>query len=143
MNEATRQKLPIDRRAITHKFEIANHKGYMTVGLYDDGQPGELFIKMAKEGSTISGLLDSFATAISFALQYGVPLQSLVDKFSHMRFEPQGFTKHSEIPIAKSITDYIFRWLEWRFISNPTALHAYDEMLTTTGAVQEDDTVSY
>ena len=84
MNEATRQKLPIDRRAITHKFEIAEHKGYMTVGLYDDGQPGELFIKMAKEGSTISGLLDSFATAISFALQYGVPLQSLVDKFSHM-----------------------------------------------------------
>ena len=129
MNEATREKLPNDRTAITHKFEIGNHKGYMTVGLYDDGRPGELFIKMSKEGSTISGLLDSFATAISFAFQYGAPLQSLVDKFSHMRFEPQGFTKHSKIPIAKSITDYIFRWLEWRFISNADT-EGGDEMIT-------------
>ena len=136
MNESIREKLPDDRRAITHKFEIANHKGYMTVGLYDDGRPGELFIKMSKEGSTVSGLLDSFATAISFAFQYGVPLQSLVDKFSHMRFEPQGFTKHSAIPIAKSITDYIFRWLEWRFISNADT-ESNNEMLT--GAAKEDE----
>jgi ribonucleoside-diphosphate reductase alpha chain len=114
---AVRRKLPDERRAITHKFSINEHKGYITVGLYEDGQPGEIFLVMAKEGSTISGLMDSFAAAVSIALQYGVPLQTLVDKFSHTRFEPSGFTKHPEIPIAKSITDYIFRWLASKFLS--------------------------
>jgi ribonucleoside-diphosphate reductase alpha chain len=112
-----RFKLPDERRAVTHKFSINGHEGYITVGLYDNGQPGEIFLTMAKEGSTISGLMDAFATAISLALQYGVPLKALVDKFSHMRFEPSGFTKNPEIPIAKSITDYIFRWLASRFLS--------------------------
>jgi ribonucleoside-diphosphate reductase alpha chain len=114
---AVRRKLSDERRAITHKFSINEHEGYLTVGLYDDGQPGEIFLVMAKEGSTISGLMDSLATSISIALQYGVPLQTLVDKFSHTRFEPSGFTKNPEIPIAKSITDYIFRWLASKFLS--------------------------
>jgi ribonucleoside-diphosphate reductase alpha chain len=114
---AVRRKLPDERRAITHKFSINGHEGYLTVGLYDENQPGEIFLVMAKEGSTISGLMDSFATSISLALQYGVPLQTLVDKFSHTRFEPSGFTKNPEIPIAKSITDYIFRWLASKFLS--------------------------
>src|SRR5215472_12690882 len=112
-----RKRLPAERTAITHKFEVGGHEGYITVGMYEDGSPGEIFLKMAKEGSTVSGLMDSFATAISLALQYGVPLQALVDKFSHTRFEPQGFTKNPEIPIAKSVMDYIFRWLASRFLS--------------------------
>jgi ribonucleoside-diphosphate reductase alpha chain len=111
-----RRKLPDERRSYTHKFDIAGHEGYITVGMYEDGQPGEIFITMSKEGSTISGLMDSFATAISMALQYGVPLRVLVDKFSHMRFEPSGFTKNPNIPIAKSIMDYIFRWLATKFL---------------------------
>ncbi|MCA2979145.1 MAG: vitamin B12-dependent ribonucleotide reductase [Myxococcaceae bacterium] len=111
-----RRRLSDERRAITHKFSIAGHEGYLTVGMYEDGQPGELFITMAKEGSTVSGLMDSFATAISLALQYGVPLQVLADKFSHTRFEPAGFTNNPDLPIAKSITDYIFRWLSLKFL---------------------------
>ena len=111
-----RRKLHDERKSITHKFDIAGHEGYITVGIYEDGQPGEIFITMSKEGSTISGLMDSFATAISMALQYGVPLRVLVDKFSHMRFEPSGFTKNPNIPIAKSIMDYIFRWLASKFL---------------------------
>jgi ribonucleoside-diphosphate reductase alpha chain len=111
-----RRKLPDERRSITHKFDIAGHEGYIIAGMYEDGQPGEIFITMSKEGSTISGLMDSFATAISIALQYGVPLRSLVDKFSHMRFEPSGFTKNPDIPMAKSIMDYIFRWLASKFL---------------------------
>jgi ribonucleoside-diphosphate reductase alpha chain len=111
-----RHKLPDERRSITHKFDIAGHEGYITAGMYEDGQPGEIFITMSKEGSTISGLMDSFATAISMSLQYGVPLQVLVDKFSHMRFEPSGFTKNPDIPMAKSIMDYIFRWLASKFL---------------------------
>ena len=103
-------------RSFTHKFDIAGHEGYITAGMYEDGQPGEIFITMSKEGSTISGLMDSFATAISMALQYGVPLRVLVDKFSHMRFEPSGFTKNPDIPMAKSIMDYIFRWLATKFL---------------------------
>jgi ribonucleoside-diphosphate reductase alpha chain len=114
-----RRKLPEERAAITHKFSIGGHEGYLTVGMYEDHQPGEVFITMAKEGSTISGLMDSFATAISLSLQYGVPLKVLVDKFSHTRFEPSGFTGNKDIPIAKSITDYIFRWLALKFL--PTA----------------------
>ncbi|MBI2230226.1 MAG: vitamin B12-dependent ribonucleotide reductase [Deltaproteobacteria bacterium] len=111
-----RRRLPDERRSITHKFDIAGHEGYIIAGMYEDGQPGEIFITMSKEGSTISGLMDSFATAISIALQYGVPLRSLVDKFSHMRFEPSGFTKNPDIPMAKSIMDYIFRWLASKFL---------------------------
>ena len=111
-----RRRLPAERAAVTHKFDIAGHEGYITVGLYPDGQPGEIFLKMAKEGSTVSGLMDTYATAISLALQYGVPLRDLVNKFAHVRFEPSGFTGNSEIPIAKSSVDYIFRWLGSRFL---------------------------
>jgi len=113
---ANRRRLPAERQAITHKFEVAGHEGYITVGLYENGQPGEIFLKMAKEGSTVSGLMDSFATAISLSLQYGVPLRDLVHKFSHVRFEPSGFTGNPEIPIAKSIVDYIARWLGSKFL---------------------------
>ncbi len=111
-----RRKLPDERQAITHKFSIGGHEGYITVGLYEDGQPGEIFITMAKEGSTISGLMDGFATAISFSLQYGVPLKFLADKFSHVRFEPSGWTGNQQVPYAKSILDYIFRWMGAKFI---------------------------
>ena len=112
-----RRRLPSERAAVTHKFEISGHEGYITVGLYPEGQPGEIFLKMAKEGSTVSGLMDTFATSVSLALQYGVPLRDLVNKFAHVRFEPSGFTGNSEIPIAKSTIDYIFRWLGARFLA--------------------------
>jgi ribonucleoside-diphosphate reductase alpha chain len=112
-----RRKLPDERQALTHKFDIAGHEGYITVGLFEDGQPGEIFLVMAKEGSTISGFADAFAQAISYALQYGVPLQALVDKFSHVRFEPSGMTRNPEVRFAKSIVDYIFRWLASKFLS--------------------------
>jgi ribonucleoside-diphosphate reductase alpha chain len=111
-----RRKLPDERQSITHKFSIGGHEGYITVGLFEDGTPGEVFISMAKEGSTISGLMDSFATSISYALQYGVPLKFFVDKFSHVRFEPSGWTGNKTIPYAKSIMDYIFRWLGAKFL---------------------------
>jgi ribonucleoside-diphosphate reductase alpha chain len=111
-----RRRLPDERRAVTHKFQVAGHEGYITVGLYPDGQPGEIFLKMAKEGSTVSGLMDSLATMTSLALQYGVPLRDLTNKFAHVRFEPAGFTGNSEIPIAKSIVDYVFRWMGSRFL---------------------------
>ncbi|XXF75614.1 vitamin B12-dependent ribonucleotide reductase [Myxococcaceae bacterium GXIMD 01537] len=113
---ALRRRLPDERQSITHKFSIGGHEGYLTVGMYEDGSAGELFVVMAKEGSVVSGLMDSFATSVSLALQYGVPLQVLVDKFSHTRFEPSGFTGNPAIPIAKSITDYIFRWLALKFM---------------------------
>ena len=113
---AVRRRLPDERRSITHKFDIQGHEGYITAGLYEDGTPGEIFLTMAKEGSTISGLMDAFATQTSLALQYGVPLKAMVDKFSHMRFEPSGFTRNQEIPIAKSLVDYIFRWLASHFL---------------------------
>jgi ribonucleoside-diphosphate reductase alpha chain len=119
-----RKKLPDERSAITHKFDIAGHEGYITVGLFEDGTPGEIFLVMAKEGSTISGFADAFAQAISYALQYGVPLQALVDKFSHARFEPSGMTKNPEIRFAKSIVDYIFRWLATKFLSAEAQYHA-------------------
>jgi len=112
----TRHRLPDTRRAITHKFDIAGHEGYITVGLYEDGAPGELFITMAKEGSTIGGLMDTIGTLVSLAFQYGVPLDTLVKKFAHQRFEPSGFTKNPDIRNAKSITDYLFRWLACQFI---------------------------
>jgi ribonucleoside-diphosphate reductase alpha chain len=113
---AARVKLPDERQSVTHKFSIAGHEGYLTVGLYQDGTPGEIFLRMAKEGSTISGLMDTIATMTSIALQYGVPLKALVDKFSHTRFEPSGFTNNPEIPLAKSVTDYVFRYLGNRFL---------------------------
>jgi ribonucleoside-diphosphate reductase alpha chain len=112
-----RRKLPDERHAFTHKFDIAGHEGYITVGLFEDGTPGEIFLVMAKEGSTISGFADAFAQAISYALQYGVPLQDLVDKFSHVRFEPSGMTKNPDVRFAKSIVDYIFRWMAAKFLS--------------------------
>jgi ribonucleoside-diphosphate reductase alpha chain len=121
---AVRRKLPDEREAITHKFSVGGHEGYITVGKYEDGTAGEIFITMAKEGSTISGLMDSFATMTSLALQHGVPLQLLVDKFSHTRFEPSGFTKNPEIPMAKSIMDYIFKWLSIKFLSRESQLEA-------------------
>jgi ribonucleoside-diphosphate reductase alpha chain len=110
-----RRRMSATRRSITHKFEVAGHQGYLTVGLYEDGSPGELFITMAKEGSTVGGIMDAFGTAISMCLQYGVPANTLIDKFTHSRFEPSGFTKNPEIPYAKSLVDYIFRWLALTF----------------------------
>ncbi len=114
---AVRHRLPEERPSLTHKFSIAGHEGYITVGLYPNGQPGEIFIKMAKEGSTVSGLMDSFATAVSLSLQHGVPLKVLCEKFAHTRFEPSGWTGNEHIGFAKSIMDYIFRWLQLRFLS--------------------------
>jgi ribonucleoside-diphosphate reductase alpha chain len=121
---AVRRKLPDERESITHKFSISGHEGYITVGKYEDGTPGEIFITMAKEGSTISGLMDSFATMTSLALQHGVPLNFLVDKFTHTRFEPSGFTKNPEIPMTKSIMDYIFKWLATKFLDRESQAHA-------------------
>ena len=115
-----RRRLPDERRSITHKFSIGGHKGYLTVGLYDDGTPGEIFVMMNKEGSVISGLVNALAATTSISLQYGVPLQALVNKFAHMRFEPSGFTNNPNIKIAKSIVDYIFRWMALKFL-DPTA----------------------
>ncbi len=130
-----RRKLPDERNSITHKFDIAGHEGYITVGLYEDGQPGELFLVMAKEGSTISGFADAFAQAISYALQYGVPLQDLVDKFSHVRFEPSGMTRNPDVRFAKSIVDYIFRWMAAKFLSPEAQFRAgvnnREELVTT------------
>jgi ribonucleoside-diphosphate reductase alpha chain len=111
-----RRKLPSERQSITHKFSIGGHEGYITVGMFEDGSPGEIFVTMAKEGSTISGLMDSMAVAISLTLQYGVSLKFLVDKFAHVRFEPSGWTGNPQIPYAKSIMDYIFRWLGVKFL---------------------------
>ena len=122
---------PTSAQSITHKFSIGGHEGYITVGLYEDGTPGEIFITMAKEGSTISGLMDSFATAISYCLQYGVPLKFFVDKFSHVRFEPSGWTGNPQIPYAKSIMDYIFRWLGAKFLGPEYALASNEAGETT------------
>jgi ribonucleoside-diphosphate reductase alpha chain len=133
-----RRRLPAERTAITHKFDISGHEGYITVGLYPDGTPGEIFLKMAKEGSTISGLMDTFATTVSVALQYGVPLHDLVHKFAHVRFEPSGFTSNPEIPIAKSIVDYIFRWMGSRFLppEERANLGLVDRSATAESSVQ-------
>ena len=111
-----RHKMPDTRMSLTHRFEIAGHEGYITVGLFEDGMPGELFVTMSKEGSTIGGLMDTVGTLTSIALQYGVPLESLVKKFAYQRFEPSGFTKNPDIRNATSITDYVFRWLGCQFI---------------------------
>ena len=132
-----RRRLPDERQSITHKFSIAGHEGYITVGMFEDGMPGEVFITMSKEGSTISGMMDSFATSISIALQYGVPLKVLVDKFSHARFEPSGFTNNPEIPIAKSISDYIFRWLGLKFLQKDDAPTTGGISPTATGMAHQ------
>jgi ribonucleoside-diphosphate reductase alpha chain len=144
-----RRRLPDERRAITHKFDIGGHEGYVTVGLFEDGTPGEVFLVMAKEGSTISGFADAFAQAISYALQYGVPLQVLVDKFSHTRFEPSGMTKNAEVRFAKSIVDYIFRWMATKFLSAEAQWDAgvniadpHDYTLPATAAVPAPPAVS-
>jgi ribonucleoside-diphosphate reductase alpha chain len=113
----TRRRLPDTREAVTHHFSIADHDGYITVGKYEDGSPGEVFMKMAKQGSTVSGLMDSLAICMSLALQHGVPLQVMADKLSHMRFDPSGFTGNPDIPMAKSIVDYVVRWLGGQFLS--------------------------
>jgi len=115
--EPVRRRLPNDRQALCHKFDVAGHEGYVHVGFFEDGAPGEIFIKMAKEGSTISGLMDTIGVLTSMALQYGVPLEVLISKFSHVRFEPSGFTKNPDIPMAKSLIDYVFRFLGARFLS--------------------------
>ena len=112
-----RRRLPDERRALTHHFSIAGQEGYLTVGVYEDGLPGEIFITMAKQGSTISGLMDAFATVVSLALQHGVPLRVLCEKLSHMRFEPSGWSGNPKIGYAKSLMDYIARWLELRFLT--------------------------
>ena len=114
---ANRHRLPDERAGITHHFSIAGHEGYLTVGLYPNGQPGEIFVRMAKEGSTIAGLMECFGTVVSVSLQHGVPLKVLCDKLSHTRFEPSGWTGNEELGYAKSIMDYLFRWMELRFLS--------------------------
>jgi len=128
-----RQKLPDTRESVTHKFSVGGHEGYITVGQYENGQPGEIFVTLGKAGSTLCGFADAFATAISFALQHGVELRFLVDKFTHVRFEPSGFTGNQEIPIAKSIVDYVFRWLARRYL--PMEEHPADPatLLTENG----------
>ena len=140
VNQPVRRKLPDERHAITHKFDIAGHEGYITVGLFEDGQPGEIFLVMAKEGSTISGFADAFAQAVSYALQYGVPLSSLVDKFSHVRFEPSGMTKNPDVRFAKSIVDYIFRWMATKFLTPAAQFRAgvnnRDQYESTTATVE-------
>ena len=118
--EPLRRRLPDERKAIVHHFSVGGHEGYLMVGLYDDGQPGEIFIRMAKAGSTIAGLMDSFGIAVSLAIQYGVPLEILCAKFSHTRFEPSGWTGVKEIGYAKSIMDYIGRWLALKFLPPTT-----------------------
>ncbi len=125
-----RRRLPDERASVTHKFSVADHEGYLTIGLYEDGKPGEMFVRMAKEGSTISGLMDNFATAVSLTLQYGVPLKTLVEKFRHVRFEPSGWTNNPDIRYAKSITDYIFRWLGSRFIGGEYAISEAGDAVT-------------
>jgi ribonucleoside-diphosphate reductase alpha chain len=138
LSPATRRRLPDERQALTHHFSIAGQEGYLTVGVYEDGLPGEIFITMAKQGSTISGLMDSFATAVSLALQYGVPLEVLCGKFTHTRFEPSGWSGNPKIGYAKSIVDYIFRWLELKFITWRTrrVVHGRSGTNSVTSAFQ-------
>ncbi|MCW1892010.1 MAG: vitamin B12-dependent ribonucleotide reductase [Candidatus Uhrbacteria bacterium] len=143
--QARRRRLPDERKAVTHKFRIGVHEGFITVGLYNDGTPGEIFITMSKEGSTLSGLLDSFATSVSIGLQYGVPLKKLVNNFAHVRYEPSGFTNNPNIRMAKSITDYIFRWLALKFLPSEDrqalGLKVDDELIPASdngGAVLEE-----
>lgn len=137
-----RRRLSDERKAITHKFQIGNTcEGYITVGLYEDGQPGEIFVVLSKEGAEISGLVDSFATAISIGLQYGVPLKVLVNKYIHAKYEPSGATQNPNIPYAKSIVDYIFRWLALKFLTpeerHAIGIHASAGQPSTSGTETE------
>jgi len=132
-----RRRLPDTRNALTHKFDVGGHEGYITVGLYEDGSPGEVFITMAKEGSTIGGLMDTIATLVSVSLQYGVPVESLVRKFEHVRFEPSGMTRNHEIPMAKSLVDYIFRWLAMEFVAGYRAANAPKRSKPAAGSGQQ------
>ena len=138
---AVRHRLPAERASVTHKFGLGGHEGYITVGLYPNGSPGEIFIRMAKEGSTVSGLMDSFATAISISLQHGVPLRVLCEKFAHTRFEPSGWTGNPEIGYAKSIMDYIFRWIQMRFLSG-TQLDLFSGLTPPHASVPVEGTVT-
>jgi ribonucleoside-diphosphate reductase alpha chain len=137
-----RRKLPAERMSITHKFSIAGHEGYMHVGMYEDGQPGEIFIKMSKEGTTLSGVMDTLALSLSLNLQYGVPLDVLCEKLVHTRFEPSGFTANEEIPMAKSIMDYMGRWLALKFLTKEKAKHFHNADLVdnayATGTKSKD-----
>ena len=133
-----RRRLPDERRAVTHHFSVGGQEGYVTVGLYEDGRPGELFIKMAKEGSTVSGLMDGFATAVSLALQYGVELQVLCDKFSHMRFEPSGWSGNASIGYSTSVMDYLFRWLRMRFLVKESG-NLFEMLPARSGALSHVD----
>ena len=133
-----RERLPDTRQSVTHKFNVAGHEGYVTVGLYEDGRPGELFITMAKEGSTVGGLMDCFGTAISMSLQYGVPLEILINKFAHTRFEPMGHTTNPEIRIAKSLVDYIFRWLGINFMPGYREANGGAPAVVETSSTQAD-----
>jgi ribonucleoside-diphosphate reductase alpha chain len=137
VSKPRRERLPDTRSSVTHKFNVGGHEGYINVGMYDDGRPGELFITMAKEGSTVGGLMDAFGTAISIALQYGVPLEALVNKFSHMRFEPMGHTTNPDIRVAKSVIDYIFRWMGIRFL--PGYKEANSGLAKMPPAAEDDD----
>jgi len=140
VHTSVRHRLPDERPSVTHKFSIAGHEGYLHIGMYPDTKmPGEIFITMAKEGSTISGLMDAFATSISIALQYNVPLEDLCNKFSHMRFEPNGFTNNRQIPIAKSIMDYIFRYLSLRFIGQPEVKIVREEVEDPAEDIEQID----
>ena len=130
-----RRRLPDERRAITHHFSIAGHEGYLTVGVYEDGSPGEIFVRMAKQGSTISGLMDSFATVVSLALQHGVPLDVLCAKFSHTRFEPSGWSGDPKIGYASSLMDYLFRWIELKFLKSEQG-ELFGSLLASSGSVQ-------
>jgi ribonucleoside-diphosphate reductase alpha chain len=130
-----RRRLPDERKSITHKFNISGYEGYLTVGLFDDGSPGELFVRMAKTGSMVNGLMDSFALSTSLSLQYGVPLNVLIDKYTHTRFEPSGFTSNREIPIAKSIVDYIFRWLDLKFNNHNREVSEITQIIETVSEI--------
>ncbi len=140
---AMRHRLPAERASVTHKFVIADHEGYITVGLYPNGSPGEIFLRMTKEGSAVAGLLDSFAMAVSLALQHGVPVRLLAEQFAETRFEPAGLTANEQIPYALSIMDYLFRWIEVRFLSghqmdlfaNLSPAPSHVESIRVTGTV--------
>jgi ribonucleoside-diphosphate reductase alpha chain len=136
--EPLRRRLPDERKAIVHHFSVGGHEGYLMVGLYEDGQPGEIFIRMAKEGSTIAGLMDSFGIAVSLALQYGVALKVLCGKFSHTRFEPSGWSGNPKIGYAKSLMDYLFRWMAVKFLpedSSPSPSESEIRILEAEPAV--------
>ena len=140
---ANRRRLPEVRPSVTHHFRIANHEGYLIVGLYPNGSPGEIFIKMAKEGSTISGLMDTIGTTVSVGLQHGVPLKVLCEKLAHMRFEPCGWTGNEQIGYAKSLMDYIFRWLELRFLKGEQLTMFAQTAAQYSSQPQEDATTQH